>query len=124
MSKGEDKIICLLCVANIKFEREKTFTDLRGGKFRYDFYLPLYNILIEVDGEQHFKQVKVFQKTRSDFLKSQERDRRKNSYCLANKISLYRIPYWEIDNIKTLEDIFKEKFLVRSKWHNDNLKHH
>lgn len=124
MSKGEDKIICLLCTANIKFEREKTFTDLRGGKFRYDFYLPLYNILIEVDGEQHFKQVKVFQKTRSDFLKSQERDRRKNSYCLANKISLYRIPYWEIDNIKTLEDIFKEKFLVRSKWHNDNLKHH
>lgn len=124
MSKGEDKIICLLCAANIKFEREKTFTDLRGGKFRYDFYLPLYNILIEVDGEQHFKQVKVFQKTRSDFLKSQERDRRKNSYCLANKISLYRIPYWEIDNIKTLEDIFKEKFLVRSKWHNDNLKHH
>lgn len=124
MSKGEDKIICLLCAANIKFEREKTFTDLRGGKFRYDFYLPLYNILIEVDGEQHFKQVKVFQKTRSDFLKSQERDRRKNSYCLANKISLYRIPYWEIDNIKTLEDIFKEKFLVRSKWHNDNLKHY
>ena len=60
MSKGEDKIIRLLRASNIKFEREKTFADLRGGKFRYDFYLPLYNILIEVDGEQHFKQVKVF----------------------------------------------------------------
>ena len=79
MSKGEDKIIRLLRASNIKFEREKTFADLRGGKFRYDFYLPLYNILIEVDGEQHFKQVNVFQKTRSDFLKQQENDRRKKS---------------------------------------------
>ena len=47
MSKGEDKIIRLLRAANIKFEREKTFSDLRGGKFRYDFYLPFYNILID-----------------------------------------------------------------------------
>ena len=122
MSKGEDKIICLLRAANIKFEREKTFADLRGGKFRYDFYLPLYNILIEVDGEQHFKQVKVFQKTRSDFLKQQEHDRRKNSYSLSRGISLYRIPYWEISNIKTFQDIIDKRFLVQDKWYNDNLR--
>lgn len=122
MSKGEDKIIHLLRAANIKFEREKTFTDLRGGKFRYDFYLPSYNILIEVDGEQHFKQVKVFQKTRSDFLKQQEHDRRKNSYCLSRGILLYRIPYWEIQYIKSFQDIISKKFLVKDKWHNDNLK--
>lgn len=121
MSKGEDKIIRLLRAANIKFEREKTFSDLRGGKFRYDFYLPSYNILIEVDGEQHFKQIKVFQKTRSDFLKQQENDRRKNSYALANNILLIRIPFWEIDNLKKFEDIFSKKFVVTSRWHNDNL---
>lgn len=121
MSKGEDKIIRLLRAANIKFEREKTFSDLRGGKFRYDFYLPSYNILIEVDGEQHFRQVKVFQKTRSDFLKQQENDRRKNSYALANKIILIRIPYWELDNIKNFQDLLQNKFLVKTKWHNDYL---
>ena len=121
MSKGEDKIIRLLRAANIKFEREKTFADLRGGKFRYDFYLPLYNILIEVDGEQHFKQVKVFQKNRSDFLKQQENDRRKNSYALANNIPLIRIPYWELDNLNNFSDLFQKKFLVVSKWHNDYL---
>ena len=121
MSKGEDKIIRLLRASNIKFEREKTFADLRGGKFRYDFYLPLYNILIEVDGEQHFKQVKVFQKTRSDFLKQQENDRRKNSYFLAKNIPLYRIPYWEVYNLKTADDIFQEKFRVKDRWHNDKL---
>ena len=121
MSKGEEHLIRILRAANIKFEREKTFSDLKGGKFRYDFYLPLYNILIEVDGEQHFKQVKKFQKTRKDFLHQQENDRRKNSYALANKITLIRIPYWEIDNIKTYTDLFQPKFFVVSKWHNDFL---
>ena len=121
MSKGEDKIIRLLRAANIKFEREKTFSDLRGGKFRYDFYLPSYNILIEVDGEQHFKQVKVFQKTRSDFLKQQENDRRKNSYALANGIILLRIPFWELEGLEKFEDLFQQKFRVVSKWHNDYL---
>ena len=121
MSKGEDKIIRLLRASNIKFEREKTFADLRGGKFRYDFYLPLYNILIEVDGEQHFKQVKVFFMICSDFLKQQENDRRKNSYALANNIPLIRIPYWELDNLNNFSDLFQKKFLVVSKWHNDYL---
>lgn len=121
MSKYEDKIIRLLRAANVRFEREKTFSDLRGGKFRYDFYLPEFHILLEVDGEQHFKQIKVFQKTRSDFLKQQENDRRKNSYALANNIPLIRIPFWEIDNLKKFEDIFSKKFIVTSRWHNDNL---
>ena len=122
MSKGEDKIIRLLRASNIKFEREKTFADLRGGKFRYDFYLPLYNILIEVDGEQQYKQVKVYQKTRSDFLKQQEKKKKKNSYALANNIPLIRIPYWELDNLNNFSDLFQKKFLVVSKWHNDYIK--
>lgn len=121
MSKGEEHLIRILRAANIKFEREKTFSDLKGGKFRYDFYLPFYNILIEVDGEQHFKQVKKFQKTRKEFLHQQENDRRKNSYALANKIILIRIPYWEINNLKSFKDLFQDKFLVKSKWHNDYL---
>jgi very-short-patch-repair endonuclease len=121
MSKGEEHLIRILRAANIKFEREKTFSDLRGGKFRYDFYLPFYNILIEVDGEQHFKQVKKFQKTRKDFLHQQENDRRKNSYALANRITLIRIPYWEIENIKNYSDLFQKKFIVTTKWHNDFL---
>lgn len=121
MSKYEEQIIHILRAASIRFSREKTFSDLRGGRFRYDFYLPFYNILIEVDGEQHFKQVEKFQRSRAEFLKQQENDRRKNSYALANKIPLYRIPYWEIKNIKTFSDIIQQKFLVKNKWHNDYL---
>ena len=120
-SKYEEHIIKILRASGVRFVREKTYEDLKGGKYRYDFYIPSLNCLLEVDGIQHFKQVVKFQKTRADFLKQQEHDRQKNSYCLAHNIPLYRIPYWEFDNIKTLTDIFNPKFLVKSKWHNDYL---
>ena len=91
MSKGEDKIIRLLRAANIKFEREKTFADLRGGKFRYDFYLPLYNILIEVDGEQHFRPVDLFG-GEERFKIQRKHDMQKNRYCWDHGIRVIRIP--------------------------------
>lgn len=122
MSKNEEKIVKILLQEKISFVREKTFQDLKNGKFRFDFYLPKEKILIEIDGEQHFKQIKKFQKTRQDFLKQQERDRRKNSYCLANNIPLYRIPYWEIEKINCFKQLIKKEFLVKNKWHNDNLR--
>lgn len=122
MSKNEEKIVKILLQEKISFVREKTFQDLKNGKFRFDFYLPKENIIIEIDGEQHFKQIKKFQKTRQDFLRQQERDRRKNSYCLANNIPLYRVPYWEIENINCFKQIIKKEFLVKNKWHNDNLR--
>ena len=122
MSKNEEKIVKILLQEKVSFIREKTFQDLKNGKFRFDFYLPKENIIIEIDGEQHFKQIKKFQKTRQDFLKQQERDRRKNSYCLANNIPLYRVPYWEVENINCFKQLIKKDFLVKNKWHNDNLR--
>ena len=122
MSKNEEKIVKILLQEKISFIREKTFQDLKKGKFRFDFYLPKKEILIEIDGEQHFKQIKKFQKTRQDFLKQQERDRKKNSYCLAKNIPLYRIPYWEIEKINSFNQLTQQKFLVKNKWHNDNLR--
>lgn len=105
----------------ISFYKEKTFKDLKRGLFRFDFYLPNYHgapAIVEVDGEQHFKPIYG----RQAFLKGQEHDRQKNSYCLANNIPLYRIPYWEIKNLKNATDIFKDQFLVKTRWHSDLLK--
>jgi hypothetical protein len=39
MSKGEDKIVDMLNRAGIRFVREKTFSDLKHGLFRFDFYI-------------------------------------------------------------------------------------
>ena len=121
MSKFEEKIARILTDARVPFIREKTFKDLKHGYLRFDFYLPQKEVCYELDGFQHFEYTKFFHKKRSDFTKAQERDRIKNSYCLAHKIPLYRIPYWEIDNLNCIEDLFQEKFLVRSKYHNDNV---
>lgn len=120
MSKYEETIIKILKQEKISFQREKTFNDLKHGLFRFDFYvLNLHGapVIVEVDGEQHFKPIYG----RQAFLKGQEHDRRKNSYCLANNIPLYRIPYWEIKKLQTSNDIFSDKFLVKSRWHNDKL---
>lgn len=121
MSKYEEQVMTILKQSKISFQREKTFSDLKRGLFRFDFYIPSLQgapAIIEVDGEQHFKPIYG----RQAFLKGQEHDRRKNSYCLANNIPLYRIPYWEIKNLKTSTDIFIDKFLVKTRWHNDQLK--
>jgi len=124
-SSYELYILKVLSRGKVVFEREKTFSDLRRGKYRYDFYIPNCGgkkVLIEVDGEQHFNQIKHFQKTRSDFKKTQEHDRRKNSYALAHGYTLIRIPYWRVNEIKTVEDLFNPDFIVKSKYHNDNIK--
>ena len=120
MSKYEDKIVSILKQLKIKFQREKTFSDLKHGLFRFDFYISNLHgarVIIEVDGEQHFKPVYG----RQSFLKGQEHDRRKNSYCLANNIRLYRVPYWKIKEIQDAKDIFKDEFLVKNRWHNDQI---
>ena len=120
-SKGEQVIINLLRKGGLKFEREKEFADLRGGRYRYDFYLPALGALIEYDGEQHFQRVSLFQKTQRDFLKTKGHDRQKNEYALTHSLRLYRVPYWELDNLTSSRDIFQQKFEVRSIWHNDDL---
>lgn len=121
MSRYENIVMEILKKEKIYFIREKTFKDLKRGLFRFDFYIPNKDgaqIIIEVDGEQHFKPIYG----RQAFLRGQEHDRQKNSYCLARDIPLYRIPYWEIKNLQSAADIFNPKFLVASRWHSDNLK--
>lgn len=119
MSNLEQQILQILLKERLRFEREKTFSDLRGGKYRYDFYVftDTGPVLIEIDGIFHFKAIHG----RSVFMKQQEHDREKNSYALANRIPLYRIPYWEMEKIKSFKDMTADKFLVRNKWYNDEL---
>lgn len=121
MSKGENKIADLLNRARIYYEREKTFSDLRGGKFRYDFYIPNVHgrdCIIEFNGEQHYEYVGKFYKSQVEWKQAQGRDMRKISYCLANKINLYIVPYWEIDNIKSVSDLFQPRYLARDQYKN------
>ena len=54
MSSYESQIMNILKKEKIKFYREKTFSDLKHGLFRFDFYIfDLHGVpaIIEVDGE-------------------------------------------------------------------------
>lgn len=117
MSSYEDIVVTILKKEKISFVREKSFSDCRGGKYRFDFFLPNLNILLEVDGEYHFKNIRGV----SVLKKQQEHDRRKNSYCLAKNIPLYRIPYYDVSTLKSAADLFKSQYLVKNKWHNDRI---
>lgn len=120
MSSYENRIVDILNKEHIKFIREKTFSDLRKGLFRYDFFIddPIHGtVIIEVDGQYHFHPIRG----RIELNKQKEYDRRKNSYCLAKGIALYRIPYWDIYNIKSWKDITQDKYRVKTMWHNDKL---
>lgn len=121
MSKLEEKIMNILREDKIPFIREKIFSDLRAGNLRYDFYLSTHNILIEINGFQHYKYVPKFHHKYNDLAHYQENDRYKISYALAHSIPLYIIPEWEIKYIKNSSDLFQEKFLAKSKWHNDQI---
>lgn len=95
-SYGEEYIKELLDSANIKYEREKTFDDLRfetGYFARFDFYLPDYNVIIEYDGKQHFIEGKSVFDNPEQFAITQEHDKIKNDYCKSKGIKLVRIPY-------------------------------
>lgn len=65
-------------------------------------------MLIEYDGEFHYK-VARYSKDKNKMLeklKSQQRnDNIKDSYCKTENIKLLRIPYWEFNNIEQILDV-------------------
>ena len=76
---------------------------------RFDYFIPDINLLIEVDGEQHFRPVCFggITKERAEliFRKSQERDKIKDDYCKEHNIKLVRVPYWEYRSNKYKETL-------------------
>lgn len=90
ISCGEREIIDILNKNNINYVHQKTFDDCKNKlPLPFNFYLPDKNILIEYDGELHYKD--VF----GNLERQKENDDIKNKYCKENNITLIRIPYWE-----------------------------
>jgi hypothetical protein len=57
-SKGEQAVATALNRMKVKYIPQMSFEDFKspkGWKYRYDFYIPEYNTLIEYDGVQHLK---------------------------------------------------------------------
>lgn len=119
-SQGELKINTILNKANVIYQKEKTFKNFvtsTNTHYRFDYYIN-NKYIIEFDGQQHFKQ-HFFGSSIEDFKKRVKHDQIKNQYCLEHNIPLYRIPYYDLDKINTLEDIIQDKYLVKTINHYD-----
>lgn len=101
-SHGERKIQQWLDQRGIVYERETRFPGLCGStpnsRLRYDFYLPSYNLLIEYDGEHHFRPVRTKGRLSAEQaidrrLCTVENDVKKTEYARLNSIELLRIRY-------------------------------
>lgn len=89
---------------NIEFESQKSFEDCNyKGSLRFDYYLPKYNILIEIQGKQHFEAVDKFG-GESYFKEQQIKDNIKREWCKINNIRLIEISY---------KDLYKKDYLSK-----------
>lgn len=58
-----------------------------------DFLIPNARIGVEVHGQQHFKYVPYFHKSKAGFLRAKARDKAKASWCEINDIELIVLRY-------------------------------
>lgn len=111
-SKGENKIREYLENKHINYIYNKQSLKFLD-KLKPDFYLPDYNLVIEYDGEQHFKPVKFGNysdiEAKEVFEKTKQNDELKNKLCEENNVEILRISYIEYSDI---ENILNNRFKV------------
>lgn len=107
-SKNEKLVEAYLDERKLSYERGVTVgdcTSANGGLSFFDFVIRgTEQIIIEVDGEQHFRSIAGW-----DFPKTVVSDILKTEYCEKHKIPLLRIKYDQIkksDTYKEIIDIF------------------
>lgn len=92
MSKGEEIISKWLDYNNISYEYNKKILRIGDLTIYPDFVIN--NIIIEYNGEQHYKYIPYFHKGGIiDFEKQQYRDQKLREYCKDNSIKLVEIRY-------------------------------
>lgn len=99
MSILENIVTSFLKKNDIEFVTQKRFYFL--GRKSLDFFLPQYNVAIECQGIQHYKEVAFF-----DSKKQQKRDIEKMRQCLNNNIKI--VYYTSYKNKKIIPRKFKK----------------
>jgi very-short-patch-repair endonuclease len=98
VSNGERNVEEWLKQHKIEYEFQKRFVGCKDRRtLPFDFYLPSMNIVIEFDGEQHYREHSFFQK-RAGLERTKRRDEIKNDYCKKHGIKMIRISYKQIND--------------------------
>jgi very-short-patch-repair endonuclease len=101
-NKTEKIVYEFLLENNFKIIKEAKFDWCKNEEtdyhFRFDFVIESFKLIIEIDGRQHFEEVKHW---KNDFKKNQERDKYKMELATKNNYSIIRI---------VQEDIYYNKY--------------
>lgn len=107
ISPLEKKAIIFFDSKSIDYFREQTFEKCVGDYKRlpFDFYLPKYNLLIEINGQQHYDPTGSFFSTDEKegyklFLKRKHYDWLKRKFAKRYGFNYLAIPYWEVQRGK------------------------
>ncbi|MFD2829227.1 helix-turn-helix domain-containing protein [Corticicoccus populi] len=114
-SYSEKLLSSLLDINKINYIPQKSFKE---NRFKYDFYLPEYNFIIETHGIQHYEESTGYFK--DSLTEIQENDLLKKEFCESKKLSYIEIDCRKsemkfiLDNINKntyLRDLFKNQDL-------------
>lgn len=105
-SLGEQLVDEVLTSYGIEFKTQKTFEGLVNiNSLYYDFYIPGSNIVIEYQGEQHYRPKNFGGASKEEALENYKkqvlRDNIKREYATKKGLTLIEIPY----TVKTKPDI-------------------
>lgn len=107
-SKGERAIEQILLKNGYAHTREYR---IEPHLYRYDFYLPELNLLIEFHGQQHYQPIELFGGER-EFKETQRRDSKKRKLAIENGFGLIVLNYRDMNS---LEKILLRKIEAHSK---------
>jgi len=74
------------------FEEVPILTDVLRTLY-LDFYIPSFNLAVEIHGKQHYEFSSHFHGSRRKFLKAQANDRDKIAWCELNYIHIVVLSY-------------------------------
>lgn len=94
---------------NIEYEAQKIYKDCTYKDYlRFDYYLPEYNVLIEIQGKQHYTPIEKFG-GKIAFEEGKLRDDIKKEWCHNHNIKLIYISYKDLYLKDYLENLFKKE---------------
>lgn len=112
-SKGERAVELVLLKYGINFVREYR---IKPHRFRYDFFLPDFNVYIEYHGHQHYRPVDIFG-GEDAFRETQSRDAVKVKLVKATGGDLIVIAFSEAENFSVEKPLIRKLKRVYRHWY-------
>jgi hypothetical protein len=80
---------------NALFYEEIVIRHRPNSKIIFDFFIPIFSMFIEVQGQQHFEYISHFHKSKAHYLHAKKLDSEKQEWCDLNEYKLVHFNFNE-----------------------------